>query len=241
MARKGKMIDKAINSSYLGEKMELRIYQPEDFSPLYKYYLCIMHDGHDYYQMGRVATLSDRLHAESEIDNTVFVGIHYKDREDRRRKYHPHGEQHINYTQFLIHEVVPFLDDYLPSYHMGHARTLMGDSLAGTLSLITAFAYPNTFGKVIIQSPYIDQQVLDIIKNSPSSETIDIYHTIGKNEDKAVLSDHQVVDLLTPNRELKDILRTKNVAHHYYELENGDHTWKYWQKDLPHALISMFL
>lgn len=241
MARKGKMIDKEINSSYLGEKMELRIYQPEAFSPLYKYYLCIMHDGNDYYQMGRVATLSDHLHTEAEIDNTVFVGIHYKDRDDRRRKYHPNGEEHINYTQFLIQEVVPFLDDYLPSYQMGHARTLMGDSLAGTLSLITAFAYPNTFGKVIMQSPYIDEPVLDIIKHTKTTQPIDIYHTIGENENKAVLSDNKTIDLLTPNRKLKDILETKNVTHHYYELENGDHTWKYWQKNLPYALTSMFL
>jgi len=241
MARKGKMIDKEIESSYLNETMVLRIYQPESFSPLYKYHLCIMHDGNDYYQLGRIATLSDRLQGEGEIENTVFVGIHYKNRDDRRRKYHPTGEQHKAYTNFLIHEMVPFLDEFLPTYNMGYTRTLMGDSLAGTLALVTAFSYPNTFGKVIMQSPYIDETVLNIIKETDLNQTIDIFHTIGEKEDEAKLVDGTVVDLLTPNRKLKEILEEKDVTHYYDELENGDHTWKFWQKDLPRALEKMFL
>lgn len=241
MARKGKMIEKEIESSYLDETMVLRIYQPEAFSPLYKYHLCIMQDGNDYYQLGRVATLSDRLHEEMEIDNTVFVGIHYQDSEDRRRKYHPEGAQHKAYKSFLIHEVVPFLDDYLPTYNMGYTRTLMGDSLAGTLALVTAFSYPHTFGKVIMQSPYIDETVLQFINNTQLDHPIDIYQTIGDKEHKAKLIDGSTIDLLSPNRELKELLKTKNVTLHYVELEDGEHTWKYWQKDMPNVFKTMFL
>jgi len=240
LGRKGKMIDKEINSSYLNETMTLRIYQPESFSPLYKYHVCIMQDGNDYYQIGRVATLSDRLHTDMEISNTIFVGIHYQDKFDRWKKYHPDGEQNKNYIKFLVHEVVPFLDDLLPTYNMGQTRTLMGDSLAGTLALLTAFKYPNTFGKVIMQSPYVNETVLETIKQTDAIQPIDIYHTIGQDETDVSLSNGNTENFINPNRELKELLYNKNVTYHYHEITNGEHTWKYWQKDLPHALKTMF-
>lgn len=199
-----------------------------------------MQDGNDYYQIGRVATLSDRLHTDMEISNTIFVGIHYQDKFDRWKKYHPDGEQNKNYIKFLVHEVVPFLDDLLPTYNMGQTRTLMGDSLAGTLALLTAFKYPNTFGKVIMQSPYVKETVLETIKQTDAIQPIDIYHTIGQDETDVSLSNGNTENFINPNRELKELLYNKNVTYHYHEITNGEHTWKYWQKDLPHALKTMF-
>lgn len=240
MSRKGTMTDKTISSSYLNQEMVLRIYQPETFSPLYKYNICIMQDGNDYYQIGRVATLSDRLHANEAIEDTVFIGIHYADRFDRWKKYHPSGEEHNAYTQFLVHEVVPFLDDYLPTLCMGSTRTLMGDSLAGTLALTTALTYPHTFGKVIMQSPYVDNEVLSIATKAKLTQTIDVYHTIGTNEMNVTTTYNDKKDFITPNRQLKEILDKKNVFYHYKEIIDGEHTWKYWQKDMENALNTMF-
>jgi len=240
MGRKGTMMDRTIESSYLSETMILRIYQPETFSELYKYNICIMQDGNDYYQLGRVATLSDKLHTSNEITNTVFVGIHYRDKHDRRKKYHPSGEQNEAYTKFLIYEVVPMLDEIIPTYHLGRSRALMGDSLAGTLALMTAIKYPNTFGKVIMQSPYVDEIVLDAVKNTNDLQSIDIYHTIGTKEESVTMTDGNTADFLEPNRNLQTLIESKGSTYHYYELENGEHTWKYWQKDMPRILTTMF-
>ncbi|MEJ8766752.1 alpha/beta hydrolase-fold protein [Oceanobacillus sp. HCA-5259] len=238
MARKGKMIDKEIESKYLDETKVLKIYYPESFSDLYKYNICIMFDGDDYYQMGRIATYSDRLHEDYELTNTIFVGIHYKDAEDRRRKYHPNGNEYDAFTKFVVKEVVPLLDDLLPTYHMGKSRILMGDSLAGTFSLLTALRYPNTFGKVILQSPFIDEAVMEQVKQAKDHAALDIYHTIGEKENEAKLTDGRTVDQLTPNRELRDFLEAGNSNYFYYELEDGEHTWKYWQKDMIRALTT---
>ncbi|MEC5423577.1 alpha/beta hydrolase-fold protein [Virgibacillus sp. C22-A2] len=240
MGRKGSMIEKEIESSYLKETMKLKLYQPESFSPLYKYNICIMQDGNDYYQMGRVATLSDKLHDSQEITNTVFVGIHYQDKYDRKKKYHPSGEQQDAYIKFLVNEVVPLLDDMLPTYHMGQSRALMGDSLAGTLALMTALKYPNTFGKVIMQSPYVDDTVLNAVENASSIHSIDLYHTIGTEETDVDTTDGKKVDFLNPNRKLKALLQEKGANYVYYELEDGEHTWKYWQKDMKRLLTTMF-
>lgn len=239
IARKGKMVEKEIESSYLKETLLLKMYQPEMFSPLYKYHICIMQDGDDYFQLGRAATLSDKLHASEEIEHTVLVGIHYRDKYDRQRKYHPSGEQQQAYISFLAHEVIPLLDEIIPGYHMGHSRALVGDSLAGTLALMTAMKYPHTFSKVIMQSPYVDKTVLDSVKDASDMQGMAIYHTIGENETAVDTTDRNDVDFLTPNRELHDLLQAKNVNYQYQELSGGEHTWKYWQKDLPNALRAM--
>lgn len=239
MGRKGTMIEQEIDSKYLDEVMTLKIYQPEAFSSLYKYHICIMQDGNDYYQLGRAATLSDRLHAQDEIENTVLVGIHYNDKYDRREKYHPSGVKQDAYIKFLVYEVVPLLDDLLPTYHMGHSRALMGDSLAGTLALMTALRYPHTFGKVIMQSPYVDDTVMDAARNAKDIHSIDIYHTIGTEETEVETTAGTKEDFLAPNRALNKFLEDKGVSYIYHEVE-GEHTWKAWQKDLKRALTSMF-
>ncbi|SFD39345.1 Enterochelin esterase [Lentibacillus persicus] len=234
------MFEKQLNSSYLNETMTLKIYQPESFSPLYKYQICIMQDGDDYYQLGRAATLSDRLHENATISNTILVGIQYQDKHDRRRKYHPDGEQRIAYSKFLVHEAAPLLDDLFPTYHMGQSRTLVGDSLAGTLALITALKYPHTFGKVIMQSPYVNDTVIEAVREAKNLHSIAIYHTIGTEETAVETTDGGVSDFLEPNRHLHKLLDNKGADYIYHELESGHHTWKYWQKDLTRAFTSIF-
>lgn len=228
-----------IDSNYLNEEMLLKIYKPEAFSPLYKYNICVMQDGNDYYQMGRIARLSDQLHSNHEIADTIFVGIHYQDKYDRRKKYHPSGEQQQAYSQFLAHEVAPLLDDILPTHCMGQTRILMGDSLAGTLAFMTALKYPHTFGKVIMQSPFVDQTVLQLVENADNLSMLDIYHTIGEKETAVATTTGSIVDFLTPNRTLHQLLSDKGGSYQYHELVAGEHTWKYWQKDLPQVLKSM--
>lgn len=233
------MQEKEITSHYLEETLMLTWYLPEAFSSLYKYHICIMQDGNDYFQLGRIATLSDRLHTDGSITNTIFVGIHYRDKYDRKKKYHPQGEQQEAYIQFITREVIPLLDDMLPTLHMGKSRSLLGDSLAGTLALMTAVRYPNTFGHVIMQSPYVDDTVLEKVQEAENMHSIDIYHTIGTKETEVETTDGKISDFLTPNRYLHDILSKKNISYVYHELD-GEHTWKAWQKDLPRALTTIF-
>lgn len=237
LPRKGTMKDIEIKSNYLNEVIQVKWYQPEAFTPLNKYHVCIMQDGNDYFQLGRVATLSDQLHEEAEIENTIFVGIHYNNRYDRRDKYHPDGGKQAAYINFLIHEVIPFLDKELPTHQVGGSRTLMGDSLAGTLALMTAIKYPNTIGNVIMQSPYVDEKVINSVKGAKQLDSLSIYHTIGTDETSVKTTDGNNQDFLTPNRELQQLIKQQQINYTYHELA-GEHTWKQWQKDLPRALTT---
>lgn len=236
---KGKISEIMFESKELKETVPILLYLPSTFSPLYKYSVCIAQDGRDYFQLGRIGRVTEQLMNEKEIENLIIVGIPYKDVKDRWKKYHPAGKQHLAYIRFLALELVPFLDENLPTYQMGMGRALIGDSLAATVSLVTALQFPHTFGRVILQSPYVDESVIEAVENFEQPHLLSIYHIIGKLETEVKTTSQQIEDFLSPNRELNVVIESKAFPYFYEEFE-GDHTWTYWQPDLERALKKMF-
>lgn len=241
MARKGTMYDHTINSTHLNESITIKIYEPENYDSLYEHHVCIMQDGDDYFQMGRVATLSDRFHEDDDIVNTIFVGIPYVDRFDRWKKYHPDGEQFDAYQRFIVEELVPVLEELLPLNPLGKEYTLLGDSLGGTVSLITALKYPEQFQKVIMQSPYVDEKVLDYVVNFDHVHEPEIWHTYGLKETEVGTTKLGKLDFVEPNEKLVEQLEGKISHYHVSINEDGNHTWKYWQQELPTLLNEVFM
>ena len=235
----GKVEDLSIYSKELQEDMQLLVYLPSNFSPLYKYTLVIASDGKDYFQLGRIPRVVDELLGNQEIENIIVVGVPYKSVADRNKKYEPTGEQHGAYLRFLAHELVPFLDEKYPTYQVGMGRALIGDSRAATVSLMAALKYPNIFGRVILQSPKVGKEMLTAVEAFKSANSFTVYHVIGKEETAVKLGNGETEDFLEPNRKLNNLMKNKGFAIFYEEFE-GDHTWKHWQPDLRRALIQNF-
>jgi enterochelin esterase-like enzyme len=233
--QKGTIEEIIFPSNSLGEDLTLLIYKPANFSTLYKYHLVIAQDGHDYFNLGKIAKVTEELLQKRKIPNTIIVGIPYKNVQDRRKKYHPDGEQHSAYIRFLAHELVPYLDQNYPTYEMGRGRALIGDSLAGTISLSAAVQYPHTFGKVAMQSPFVNSIIMEKIESFASPHLLQLYHVIGTRETDVETTDGKVLDFVTPNRELAKTIKSKAFDSFYDEFD-GDHTWTYWQPDLSRAL-----
>ncbi|MFC7685617.1 alpha/beta hydrolase [Ureibacillus sp. GCM10028918] len=235
----GTIKDVSFFSTSLNEEQELLIYVPANYTPLNKYNILIASDGKDYFQLGGITRLADQLLDDYEIENIIIVGIPYKSVNDRRKKYIPTGELHEAYLRFLAHELVPYLDNEFSTYQLGSSRGVIGDSMAATVSLLAALRYPTIFGKAMLQSPYVDEHVLEIVEASNNMNAVSVYHVIGKEEDKVLTTDKQIKDFLTPNRQLHSLLSTKGYKT-FYEEFNGNHTWKYWKPDLKRALIENF-
>lgn len=235
----GKIEEVLFYSEALDEEMQLLIHLPHQYSPLYKYSLLIASDGKDYFQYGRIGRVVDELVDEGDINNMIVVGIPYKSVKERRRMYHPEGDRHEDYIRFLAHELVPYLDENYPTYQVGAGRGLIGDSLAATISLLTALKYPNCFGKVILHSPYVDDYVLEKVEAVKDPSAFSIYHVIGEEETEVKTTQDGTQDFLTPNRELNKSLKRKGFSYFYEEFK-GNHTWKYWQQDVPRAIRKSF-
>jgi enterochelin esterase-like enzyme len=236
---KGTIKELTLYSRELDEDVQLLVYLPANFSPLYKYSLLIAQDGQDYFRLGRIARLADEFLFQREIENLIIVGVPYQDVDDRRKKYHPSGSQNQQYIRFLAHELVPFLDQEFPTSQMGSTRALIGDSLGGAVSLMTALQYPHTFGKVLLHSPYVDEIILKAVKNFTDGQLLQLYHVIGDQETEVNTTNGNVKDFLSPNRKLSKIISEKPITY-FYEEFSGNHTWTYWQPDLRRALKMLF-
>lgn len=236
---KGTVKDVTFFSNALNEELELLIYIPANYSPLFEYNILIASDGRDYFQLGGIPRLADQLIDDYVIENMIIVGVPYKDYQDRKRKYIPTGDQFEAYMRFLAHELVPFLDAEFSTSQMGGGRALIGDSMAATISLMTAIHYPNIFGKAILQSPFVDEHVLQAVRQAKNLNPLSLYHIIGLREKEVILKDKSVKDFLTPNRELHQLFVSLGVDTFYEEFD-GNHTWTYWKPDLKRALIEIF-
>ncbi|TCP19506.1 enterochelin esterase-like enzyme [Scopulibacillus darangshiensis] len=237
---KGKIEELTITSKALEREMPLLIYLPPNYSDLYTYPLAIVQDGRDYFQLGRLPKVADQLIEAGDIEDLIMVGIPYENPEVRWEMYHPDGKWHQEYVTFLVYELLPFIKEHYAVCDLAGNRTLIGDSLGGTVSLLTAIHYPNTFSNVIMQSPYVDERIVKTAEVSANLSAFSIYHVIGKKETEVKTTHGKIQNFLEPNRELKDILSSKTMADYFYHELEGDHTWKSWQPDVFRSLQEMF-
>ncbi len=238
--KQGKIEEITLYSVELEEEMQILIHLPHNYTPLYKYSVLFASDGKDYFQLGRIGRVVDELIDEGEIENVIIVGIPYKNVTERRRLYHPEGDRHNSYMRFLAHELVPYMDTHYPTYQIGAGRGLIGDSLAASISLLTALKYPSIFGKVILQSPYVNQSILDQVKAVKDPSLFSIYHVVGENETEVKTTIDGVQDFITPNRALQKLISEKGFSYFYEEFK-GNHTWKYWQSDVRRAILRTYI
>ncbi|KRG15981.1 alpha/beta hydrolase [Lederbergia galactosidilytica] len=234
---RGKIYDATIESMILKENIPLLVYLPASYSEDEQYPLLIVQDGKDYFQLGKLTRFADELIDEGILEKTIIVATHYKSIKDRRNKYHPSGNENLNFMKFIANELIPWVDEHYPTYTIREKRTLMGDSLAGTVSLRTALYFPELFKNLILHSPYVNETILEEVESAPSVFNFEIYHVIGKEETVVKVSNNQ--DFLTPNRELHQLFIAKGYETFYDEFSGG-HSWKYWQSDVKRALQTMF-
>ncbi|MGG3926616.1 alpha/beta hydrolase-fold protein [Metabacillus fastidiosus] len=238
MKRIGIVREQSFYSEALQEEMTLLIYSPRNFSPFLHYNLLIAQDGLDYFRFGRIARQVETL-MEEDMKQLIIIGIPYTNVDDRKEKYHPDGHKFKKYMNFLTNELVPYLDNQFPALKGKSEYTLIGDSLAATVSLMAGLLQPAVFTKLILQSPYVNEVVLQAVENFTSSSSPVIYHQIGDKETEVKMMDGCVKDFLTPNRELNKLLTQKGFSSFYEEFK-GEHLWKYWQASLTPIFRAMF-
>ncbi|WP_062231474.1 alpha/beta hydrolase [Fictibacillus sp. FJAT-27399] len=231
----GTVYEETIHSKELNEEIPLLIYLPPAFTTLKKYPVLIAQDGPDYFQLGRLASTADDMIQANEIEEMIIIGIFHKRGEDRHHKYHPKGEKHNAYIRFMSLDLPSYVQEKFNTYLLGSGMCLLGDSLGGYVSLRCGISFPRTFGKLIVQSPYVEQQILNDVRSFTGYELLTLYHSVGKEESRFESVDGFIKDFLSPNRELSDWFLNKGFDYCYEEFE-GSHLWSDWQVNLRPAL-----
>lgn len=228
-----------LESKFLERAVTISIYLPKDYTDLYKHHVVITFDGRDFFQFGQIHRAYEKLRSNHEVERAIIVGVHYEDVERRRTEFHPDGEHRREMSQFVVKELCPYIDKTFSTLKVGNARILLGDSLAGSIALLTGLEYPHHFSQIGMFSPMINETVTHVFNSCTSRDLLTIKHYIGLEEIEFKLISGKMADFLTPNRAFSELVKQSNVTYDYEEL-NGGHTWKTWKPELG-EMLSFFL
>lgn len=199
----------------------------------------------------------DRLTRAGEIEPIIIVGIDNAGRSGRANEYLPFPDaflrpplpnpQGAKYPEFLIDEVIPFVNKRYRT-KTGAAYTGLGGSSYGALAALFAVtARPGRFGRLLLESPSFYVNDGEIFKRAPGRRGWPrrIYLGVGTNEGgrpeckPGDLNQEAVTDVLR----LKQLLQTAGLDHSRLKVVVEDcaiHSERAWARRFPAALKFLY-
>jgi predicted alpha/beta superfamily hydrolase len=192
---------------------------------------------------------ADRLIREGAVPPMIIVGLDNAG-QDRLREYMPHRSMHPvmlrvlgrRYPDFLIKEVMPFVEETYRIATSPENTGLGGSSLGALIALYTVMARPGVFGRLLIESPSLWASNRQAIKESRTVRIWPerIYLAAGTAEAGSPERDRTVVDDV---RELAAILRRAVLSEKRLRLvikDGAGHTESAWAERFPEAMRFLF-
>ena len=192
---------------------------------------------------------ADRMIREGVVPPMIIVGIDNTGKE-RLREYMPHRSMHPMmmrvkgryYPDFLMKEVMPFVERTYRVATGPENTGLGGSSLGGLIALYTAIARPGVIGRLLIESPSLwasNRQIIKdsrVVRNWPER----IFLAAGTAEAGSPERSRTVVDDV---RELAAIMRRAVLSEERLRLvitEGAGHSESAWRERFPEALKFLF-
>lgn len=192
---------------------------------------------------------ADRLIRQEVIPPLILVGIDNAQSE-RMREYLPYRSlspailrpRGKRYPEFLLDEVIPFVQEHYRIASGPESTGLGGSSLGALIALYTAIDRPGVFGQLLLESPSLFVSKRRILKYSHYFRQWPerVYLAIGTHEDGREDKDRQVVEDV---RELGRIMRRSGLDDNrlLVKLDEGaTHNEAAWAKRFPDALSFLF-
>jgi len=197
----------------------------------------------------QVDETAERLIREGAVPPMIVVGIDNAGK-DRIREYMPHRSMHPmmlrvqgrHYPDFLMKEVMPFVERNYRTATGPENTGLGGSSLGGLIALYTAMARPGLIGRLLLESPSLWASHRQAIKESRSVRVWPerIYLGVGTAEAGSAERNRTVVDDV---RELAAILRRAVLSEKRLRLvvrDEAGHNEQAWAERFPEALRFLF-
>jgi predicted alpha/beta superfamily hydrolase len=192
---------------------------------------------------------ADRMICEGTVLPMFIVGIDNTGK-DRMREYMPHPSMHPmmlrvkgrHYPDFLMKEVMPFVEHTYRVATGPENTGLGGSSLGALIALYTAIARPGAIGRLLLESPSLWASNRQAIKESrvvriwPEK----VFLAAGTAEAGNAERSRTVVDDV---RELAAIMRRAVLSENRLRMvikDNAGHTESAWAERFPEALQFLF-
>jgi predicted alpha/beta superfamily hydrolase len=197
----------------------------------------------------RVDEAADLLIRQGTVPPMIVVGIDNTGK-NRLREYMPHRSMHPrmlrvqgrHYPDFLMKEVMPFVEQNYRVATRPEDTGLGGSSLGALIALHTVVARPGVFGRLLLESPSLWASNRQLIKES-RTVTIwpeRIFLAVGTAEAGSPERNRTVVDDV---RELAAIMRRAVLSEKRLRLvikDGAGHSEGAWAERFPEALQFLF-
>ncbi len=183
-----------------------------------------VHDGGEYLERAKIATVLDNLIASGDIPPLVAVMV---DPVNRMTEYWASDR----YLTFLCDELVPEIERRYRTLTDRKQRAVMGASLGGLISTYAALSCPDLFSLVGGQSSalMLEQQKLSELVANVRRASFRFYFDVGKYEPSFIPAHQTLVSLL----------RKRRWPVFYQELAGG-HNWTSWRAHLRDLLMFLW-
>lgn len=257
----GNIVHHELDSKLLG-KRDLVVYLPPGYSDYdsYNYPFALLQDGQNIFDQSTAVfgvewgadEAAERLIIEQKMEPTILVAIYNSPhRVDEYTPFpdptHGGGKAPV-YREFLIHEVIPYLESrYTLSKHRSQ-RAVIGSSLGGLLALYLGWTESETFGLVGALSPSLWWGQRGLITSIAGGVSPDIPPKIwldaGTRESMTDSNQNGVPDLLDDLRTLRAVLHFQGMEEgedlFYREVEGGTHDEHSWSERIGKVFTSFF-
>ena len=239
----------------------LRVWLPPDYEDAQnagrRYPVLYLNDGQNLFEPStsfngvewQVDETADRLIREGAVPPMIIVGMDNTGK-DRLREYMPHRSMHPrmlrvqgrHYPDFLMKEVMPFVENTYCVATGPENTGLGGSSLGALIALYTAIARPGVIGRLLLESPSLWASSRQIIRDSREVRIWPerIFLAAGTAEAGSAERSRTVVDDV---RELAAIMRRAVLSERRLRLvikDGAGHTEAAWAERFPEALQFLF-
>lgn len=192
-----------ISSQIFKNKRKLRIYLPPGYQESKEYKILYLNDGQNVFGSQelspqddwKVDEIVDSLIVNQIIKPIIIVGIDNAGLRQRGYEYLPWEDEYLSppipdpmgkkYPQFLVEEIVPFVESKYKIQEGSENRGVGGFSYGGLISLYSSMILSGSFGFLLIESPSLyvkDQQILREADSQSIQWPKKIYFGVGTNE-----------------------------------------------------------
>ena len=247
-----------LTSKHLRRQVLVEVYRPA-VPPWRLLSLAIFNDGQDLEAMHLDATLR-KLYRERKLPPTLVVGVYANDRmseygvagklDDRGR-----GALAQAYQDFLIEELVPWLEHRNNIFHGPERRAIAGFSLGALSAFDTAWRRPRRFrtagvfsGSLWYRSKPFDPRrpdanriVHDYVARAKRPPTNRFWFMAGSNDETADRNANGVIDSIDDTVQLMALLQQKGLEPGtdmtYVEVDGGRHEPATWGRVVGDFLV----
>jgi len=221
----GTLKDTTFFSTNLGNSRTVRVYLPPNYSATSDSFpMILFHDGLEYQSLASAHNILDYLISQNQIEPVIAVFVPPVNRTPEYA-----GNQMNAFTNFIVNELLPYIDSRYRTKQSPKYRATAGASNGGNIALWLGYQKPDVFGNVAAQSSNVISSISNGLQNSQKLN-LKFYLDIGT---------YDISQLIPMVRNLKTILDNKGYEIFYREYHEG-HSWGNWRAHIDDYLKFFF-